>query len=124
MQIRYLEAFGILPEIIDLWEKGYGGELLPIQERAVKEYGVLDGKSLVVLGATSSGKTFIAEMASAKRACAREKVIYAVSLKSLAEEKFRQFRKMYGDFGIRVAVSHRDRREFDYAIEQGHFEIA
>ncbi len=124
MQIRYLEAFGVLPEIIDLWEKGYGSELLPIQERAVKEYGVLDGKSLVVLGATSSGKTFIAEMASAKRACAREKVIYAVSLKSLAEEKFRQFRKMYGDFGIRVAVSHRDRREFDYAIEQGHFEIA
>ena len=124
MRKRYLEAYGIMPVIIDLWEKEYGMELLPIQERAVKEYGVLDGKSMVVLGATSSGKTLIAEMASIKRACAKEKVIYAVSLKSLAEEKYRQFQNTYSEFGIRVAVSHRDRREFDHLIEQGYFDIA
>ncbi|MCX7919940.1 MAG: DEAD/DEAH box helicase [bacterium] len=124
MKLRYLEAFNIPQEIISLWEQKYSDKLLPIQELAVKQYHVLDGESLLVFSPTSSGKTFIAELAAVKQALEKKKVIFAVPLKSLAEEKFRQFQNVYTLFGLRTVIATRDRIEFDRSIEEYHFEIA
>ena len=124
MKMEQLECYGIQKPIIGLWENSYGKELLPLQVRAIQEFKVLEGNNLVVMAATSSGKTLVGEIAGLQRCCRKEKVIYAVPLKSLAEEKYHQFKTNYGPYGIRTLVSHRDRREFDHQIEQGYFDIA
>jgi len=42
MKIKSLKNYGIPSYILDIWEKHYSPCLLPVQEEAVKEYGVLD----------------------------------------------------------------------------------
>ena len=46
----------------------------------------------------------------------KEKVVYLVPLKSLAEEKYLDFKKKYQHFGIKAVVSSRDHREYDRVI--------
>jgi helicase len=124
MRIAALEAFGIDNEIIDLWHRSGHDTLLPVQESAVRDHKVLDGNSLLVFSPTSSGKTFVGEMAAIRTARQNRRVLYLVPQKALAEEKYREFRSRYGRFGVRVAISTRDRREFDAAINRGQFHIA
>ena len=42
MKIKSLKNYGIPSYILNLWEKHYSPYLLPMQEEAVKKYGVLD----------------------------------------------------------------------------------
>lgn len=73
MKIVKLKNYGIPSHIVNILEKHYSPDLLPIQEEAVRNYGVLDyGESitglprrsasrndnLMVIAPTSSGKTF------------------------------------------------------------------
>jgi helicase len=44
MKIRDLEFLGVPSYIVDIWEKNYSPHLMPVQERAVKDYGVLEYK--------------------------------------------------------------------------------
>ena len=76
--------------LLDSWDRDLGPELLPVQERAVAA-GVLDGRSVVVSSPTSSGKTFVGEMAAAQAALSGRRVVYLVPTKALAEAKYRQF---------------------------------
>src|SRR4051812_14556173 len=66
MRIDTLEAYNVPPDIIDVWRTHVGPELLPVQERAVKEFGLFGSDNLIVFSPTSSGKTFIGEMAAVK----------------------------------------------------------
>ena len=85
MKIKNLKNYGIPSYIVNIWEKHYSPYLLPLQEEAVKNYGVLDygkgstglprrsaprndkkcaprndkDKNLFIIAPTSSGKTFI-----------------------------------------------------------------
>ena len=77
-----------------------------------------------MIAPTSSGKTFIGEMAAVTQAIHNKKTIYLVPLRTLAEEKYRRFKKMYHPCGIDVAVSSRERKEDDKRIGNGRFEIA
>jgi len=108
MKMRDLEFWGVPSYIVDIWEKNYSPHLLAVQEEAVREYGVLEyggrgkemdsrfrgndrGRDLLVLSPTSSGKTFIGEMAAITQAINQKKTIYLVPLRSLAEEKYRHY---------------------------------
>ena len=131
MKMRNLEDYGIHSYILDIWEKNYSPRLMRVQEKAVKDYGVLDygenkGKNnhLLVVAPTSSGKTFIGEMAAVTQAIHNKKTIYLVPLRTLAEEKYRRFKKLYHSCGIDVVISSRDRKEDDTRIGSGRFEIA
>jgi helicase len=160
MKMRSLEEYGIPSYIIDIWEKNYSPFLLPIQEEAVRNYGVLDyeegrgndrvrdcrvasllattekekarhdnlidSRFLLTLSPTSSGKTFIGEMAAITQAIHYQKAIYLVPLRSLAEEKYRHFKKLYSgkDCPIKILISSRDHREDDPKIIAGEYEIA
>jgi len=124
MRIAALEAFGIDDQVIDLWREVGHETLLPIQENAVREGKVLDGRNILVFSPTSSGKTFVGEMAAIKTARQNKRVIYLVPQKALAEEKYTEFRNKYGSLGVRIVISTRDRREFDQDINRGHFHIA
>ncbi len=120
MKIRKLKNYGIPSYVLNIWEKHYSPYLLPIQEEAVRNYGVLDcdggntglprrfaprndkkgaprndkkearndrdNNNLLVIAPTSSGKTFIGEMAAITQLIHQKKVIYLVPLRCLAEE--------------------------------------
>ncbi|MBE0568408.1 MAG: DEAD/DEAH box helicase [Deltaproteobacteria bacterium] len=124
MRIDTLEAFGIDDRIIELWKATGHQELLPIQQIAVRKGKVLDGKSAVIFSPTSSGKTFVGEMAAVQTARQNRRAIYLVPQKALAEEKYQEFTRKYASFGIRVVISSRDRQEFDQDIYKGRFHVA
>ncbi len=110
--------------LVDVWTSKYGSELLPLQERAVRDYDLLGGDSLIVSAPTCSGKTFCAEVAAARAFVEGRKVVFLVPLKALAEERFAEFEEKYEKLGVRTVISTSDRTEYDRPIEAGDFDIA
>jgi helicase len=79
-------------------------DLFPPQSMAL-ETDVLDGTNLVLAIPTSSGKTLVAEICMLKTILdGRGKAIYLVPLRSLAREKYQDFKK-YNSLGITTAMS-------------------
>ena len=124
MKMTELLRYDVPPEIIHLWQTRESERLLPLQEQAVRRYDLFGKSNLLIQAPTSSGKTFIGEMAAVQTALRRKKVVYLVPLKALAEEKWADFREKYTPYGMRVIISTRDRREFDQDFERGAFSIA
>lgn len=124
MEMGHLTSFGVPEIIVDSWKRCQGETLLPVQSRAVQEFGLLQGRSLLICAPTSSGKTFCGELAATGAICNRRKAIFLVPLKSLAEERYADFRAKYQPLGIKVAISTRDHHEFDRQIERGQFDLA
>ena len=90
-------------ELYEILEKEIK-ELRPAQEKSIKK-GLLEGKSLLVCTPTASGKTLIAEMAAMKSVVeGKGKAVYIVPLKALAAEKYKDFRRKYGNIA-KVALS-------------------
>ncbi len=121
---KRLAKYDIPGPIMDRWEKRFEGRLLPLQYRAIDEFGLMDGQSLLISAPTSSGKTFCGEMALTRAVLRRRKGIFLAPLKAVAEEKYRQFNDCYGAAGLRVVVGTRDHPENDQAIAAGRFDIA
>lgn len=89
--IQHLQSLGIT-------------RLFPPQEDAF-ETGVLNGTNLVLAVPTSSGKTLVAEICMLKTILdGRGKALYLVPLKSLAREKYTDFKK-YESLGITATMS-------------------
>ena len=66
MRIETLEACRVDEDLLSEWKKTVGRQLLPVQERAVRAFATIDPHFLV-LAPTSSGMTFIGEMAALTR---------------------------------------------------------
>ncbi len=80
-------------------------ELRPCQKKAI-DLGLLNGKNLLVCSPTGSGKTLVAEIAAIKNILEHKgKCVYIVPLKSLASEKFEEFKSKYEKLGIKTAIS-------------------
>lgn len=124
MRMRELCGYQVPEGVVSMWERQQGMELLPLQELAVRRYGLLGEGNLLVQAPTSSGKTFIGEMAAIHAALQRKKVVYLAPLKALAEEKYRDFHAKYAPMGLRVVISTRDHREHDRELEEGRFSVA
>lgn len=130
MKIRNLKNYGIPSHIVNIWEKDYSRYLLPIQEEAVRNYGILNcggnvrDKNLLVIAPTSSGKTFIGEMTAIAQVINLQKIIYLVPLRALADEKYRHFKNLYSHYGINIVISTRDRSEEDKHIISGDYNVA
>ncbi len=122
MLIRSLEAHGVPSLVLDRWEKAYGDELLPIQEKAIGA-GVLAGESMLVTAPTSAGKTFVGEMAAIHSALSGRKVLYLVPTKSLAEARYREFSARYVALGLNISIATRDRRRRERQIGRGEFDL-
>jgi len=123
MRIDELISFGFPQAILDIWKQSESDVLLPIQEIAIKE-GILDGASMVISAPTSSGKTFLSEIAAYKRTQEQKKVIYLAPHKAIVWEKYADFSRKYKDHGILVVASSGDFYEFDQDIQLGRFDIA
>ena len=119
-----IKDYNLDPNIIKIWNEYEGESLLPLQNIAILDYGLLEGKSLIVSAPTSSGKTLLGELALIKQVYQRKKGFFLVPMKALAEEKYNDFREKYNNFGIKVVLSSRDHREYDKDIGKGNFNIA
>lgn len=132
MKIKKLKNYGIPSHIVNILEKHYSPYLLPIQEEAVRNYGILDfrfrgnvrDQNLLVIAPTSSGKTFIGEMAAVAQFINLQKTIYLVPLRALADEKYRHFKDLYSHCGIDMVISTRDRNQDDHNIISGDYDVA
>jgi archaea-specific helicase len=91
-------------DLIDYWGKIGVKQLLPVQQLALKQ-GLLKYKDMLVVAGTSSGKTFIGEMAGLNVFKNRnQKFVYLTPLVALTNQKYEQFKKRYRDFGARVSI--------------------
>ena len=124
MKTQDLIRYGVDPRLIDIWRSSGIETLLPVQRIAVDRYNLFNGGNLIVSAPTSSGKTFIGEMAAAHTLLGHRRCFYLVPLKALAAEKFETFRERYAPLGARVVMSTRDCRQFDDEIAEGRFQIA
>lgn len=99
--INSLTALGFPSGLVSAWS-GAIAELNDLQIAAVNEYGVLEGRHLVVSAPTSSGKTMIGELAALRAVLDRKRAIFLLPLKALVADKRRHFKAVYGTFGIRT----------------------
>ena len=95
MQIDGLQTYGIPSSVIEIWSQTVGKQLLPIQEESVTKYDLFGGGNLLVSAPTSSGKTFIGELAAFHEAYKGGRVVYLVPLRAVAEEKYDEFRDRF-----------------------------
>ncbi len=70
----------------------------PFQLEAVES--IQRGRSVVVAAPTGSGKTFIAEQAIEDALARGRRVFYTTPLKALSNQKYNDFRAMYGNVGL------------------------
>lgn len=124
MKIENLERFGLPGQLIKRWSLEGIKFLLPLQSEAVIRFGLLDGKSLIVSGPGTSGKTFCGELAAAAKATGKGKAVFLVPLKAIAEEKYRTFEKRYGALGLKIRLATRDHTSHDNDISKRNFDIA
>ena len=77
-----------------------GFALDPFQEKAV--YAIDQGKSLIVAAPTGCGKTLIAEYAIEVSIKKGKRVIYTAPIKALSNQKYRDFRKRFGENAVGI----------------------
>ena len=80
---------------------------LPIQVQALQE-GLLKNKNQLIVANTSAGKTLIGEIAGITHVLNKRKFIFIVPLVALANTKFEDFKKFYGNkfkIGLRTGRS-------------------
>lgn len=124
MKLEYLAAHGFSSRTLDVWAARYTTELLPLQAQVISGSDLLRGGNVVVFAPTSSGKTFVAELAAMRHIEQGRKAVFLVPTKALAEEQFARFCGIYGPAGIRVALATRERTEHDAHLVRGDFDLA
>jgi helicase len=95
-------AHGFPPEIVDQWTADFPQGLNALQLKAVNEFGVLSGNSLLLVAPTSSGKTLVGELAAIQAVLSGKKAAFLVPYRALVNEKFEEFSERYGSAGLRV----------------------
>jgi helicase len=94
--------YGFPPDIVDQWTAHFPQGLNALQLKAVNNHGVLDGKSLLVVAPTSSGKTLIGELAAIQAVTSGKKAVFLLPYRALVNEKFEDFSERFGPAGLRV----------------------
>jgi helicase len=99
--VASLADFGFPDELIAAWSRAIPS-LNELQIEAINNYGLLDGKHLVVSAPTSSGKTMVGELAALRNILGRKRALFLLPLKALVADKRRHFEALYGSFGVRT----------------------
>ncbi|UOG77651.1 DEAD/DEAH box helicase (plasmid) [Hymenobacter tibetensis] len=123
--LRELSGFGLPEEVLMVWERQFPAGLNELQLAAINEYRVLDGQSLLVVAPTSSGKTFIGELAAVRAAVNTRRTVFLVPYKALANEKYEQFVASYEQsIGLRVIRCTGDYQDATSAFVRGKYDLA
>ena len=118
------------PVIVDNIQKRMKiSELTPLQEQAFNDERYWGDNNILIRGATSSGKTLIAEVAAARcihHSQQAKNVIYLIPLKAMVSEKYVQFKQDMSDdnYDWDICASSADYQNFDEDILAGNFDVA
>jgi len=121
--VNSLSAFGFPPAILDIW-RGAVPSLNELQQAAINQAGLFQGQHIVVSAPTSSGKTMIGELAALHRYMNGDRTYMLLPLRALVNDKFNEFTRKYGEFGLRVIRSTGEIADDNDALLRGKFDIA
>jgi len=93
--------------------------LLPIQAEALNN-GLLKKRNLLIIANTSAGKTLIGEIAGITSSLKKKKFLFVVPLVALANTKYEDFKKFYGN-KLRIGIRTGRSRIFDSLNEKKAF---
>lgn len=123
--INDMVAFNIPREVLAAWSSNLKDGLNELQLEAINDYRILDGSSLMVVAPTSSGKTFVGEIAAAKAITDGRKVVFLLPYRALVNEKFEYFSDLYGArLGMRVIRCTGDYGDQASLFIKGKYDIA
>ncbi len=105
MEIKELLRFGV-PEFVVCHFKEKGIDRLNSPQVKAIGQGLLEDKNMLICTPTGSGKTAIATFAITKSLCKNRgsKAIYLVPLKSLANEKYKDYQDLFKESGFNVMI--------------------
>ncbi|MHA1380559.1 MAG: DUF5814 domain-containing protein [Candidatus Helarchaeota archaeon] len=105
-----IDYLNIPEEFVDVLKKSGYEELLPVQSMAI-DNGLLEKKDMLIVSATSSGKTLIGELAGITRILKERKykgsngcLIFLNPLKAMCNQQKERFTTRYSKLGIKTAI--------------------
>jgi len=116
-------GLGVSPEVVANWKQRFPHGLNALQLKAVNDFGVLRGKSLLVVAPTSSGKTMIGELAAIQAIDSGKKAAFLLPYRALVNEKFQEFVERYGTVGLRVVRCSGDASDGVPAVLSGRYDL-
>jgi replicative superfamily II helicase len=120
-----LAVFGLPASILAAWADRFKGGLNDLQLAAVNDRRILDGNSLLVVAPTSSGKTFIGELAATRAVISGRKAVFLLPYRALVNEKYDQFADLYGaQLDMRVIRCTGDYTDATPAFMLGKYDVA
>ncbi len=123
--IAVLSQFGLPHELLAEWRDLFKDGLNDLQLSAVNDYNILNGTSLLVIAPTSSGKTFIGELASARALVEGKKAVFLLPYRALVNEKYDEFYQLYGEkLGYRIIRCTGDYQDQNEDFIKGKYDIA
>lgn len=123
--ISELIAFGLPSTVLAEWSERFKSGLNYLQLKAVNEHRILNGSSLLVVAPTSSGKTFIGELAATRAIVDGRKAVFLLPYRALVNEKYEQFQELYGErLEMRVIRCTGDYIDETAAFVRGKYDLA
>jgi helicase len=119
-----LAAAGFPPPVVDQWATRFPDGLNELQRIAINDHGVLDGKSLLVVAPTSSGKTMIGELAALQAVSGGKKAVFLLPYRALVNEKFEEFSTRYAEIGLRIVRCTGDYSDGAGSVLGGRYDLA
>ena len=107
------KLMSIHPQIIECLKREDITDFRKFQEKAI-EVGLLTGKNLLITTPTGSGKTLIGELAILNHLLGNDnkKALFLVPLKAVANEKYDEFSRKYGQlFNVKVSTGDYEKEE-------------
>src|SRR5581483_9527391 len=117
-----LASYSIPAHVLTTWSQTMP-TINPLQIQAVNDYGVLTGKSVLVVAPTGSGKTMVGELAALRAVRAGSRAVLLLPLKALVNDKYDYLIHTYGNEAIIVRATG-DYGDQVGAITSGQYDLA
>lgn len=117
-----LATYGFSKEVLDAWSAAMP-RLNDLQINAINDFGVLDGRSLLVVAPTGAGKTMVGELAALRAVAGGSRAVVLLPLKALVNDKYDYMTRVYGEHA-QVVRATGDMSDQVGALLGGHYDIA